>query len=66
MIANEAELQQAQEYLAGIEEALATLKRKIYPRSPERFAVMAEACVDEIARLRADIDEYTFAAKSNV
>ena len=59
MIANEAELQQTQEYLAGIEEALATLKGEIYPHSLERFAVMAEAYVDEIARLRAEIDEYT-------
>ena len=58
MIANDAELRQTREQLALLEEAIAELRRRVYPQSIDRFRLMAESYLDEVERLRNRIDEY--------
>lgn len=58
MIQNEEQLQQTRGALNDLESALAALKRDILPLNAARFAMMSETVVDEIRRLRGDIEEY--------
>ena len=59
MIQTDLELQQAVEQLQRMYVALASMHRDIFPRNPQKFALFAEGPQDEIAKLQADIDEYT-------
>jgi len=58
MIENDAQLQQTREVLQAIEAALAALKLRVEPSNPELFRAMAESYVDDILRLRGDIDAF--------
>ena len=58
MIQNEQQLKMTEEQLARLERALAGLKAEVYPKSPERFFLMAEAYVDEIRKFRQEIDDF--------
>jgi hypothetical protein len=58
MIYNEQELASTEAQLSRLERALAALKAAVYPKSPERFFLMAEAYVDEIQKLRQEIDDF--------
>jgi hypothetical protein len=62
MIENEAQLAQAREVLLAVETALGALKARVAPANPELFAVMAESYVEDIVRVRDEIDEYLGAA----
>ena len=59
MIQNDAELDQAVDCLKLMYRALASLRRDILSVNPQRFALFAEGPQDEIAKLQADIDDYT-------
>lgn len=58
MIENDAQLAQAREVLMALESSVAALKARVAPANPGLFSVMAESYVDEILRVRGDIDEY--------
>jgi hypothetical protein len=58
MIQNEGQLKLTETQLARLERALAALKAEVYPKSPERFFLLAEAYVDEIRKLRQEIDDF--------
>lgn len=57
MIQNDEQLKQTQEALAIVEHALAVLRREI-PVNSRRYALMAEGNIEDIWRLRRQIDEY--------
>ena len=50
---------QSRQVLASIEEALAALRARVEPVNPELFRAMSEDYVDDILRIRAEIDAYT-------
>lgn len=58
MIADERELSATRMQLSELESALIDLRDKVYSRSPDRYALLAESYANEIKRLRASIDEY--------
>ena len=58
MIQNDEQLKTTQEVLALMEHALASLRSEKSSMHPSRYAVMAEGPIDEIWRLRRQIDEY--------
>ena len=58
MIQNDEQLKPTQEALACMERALASLNRERPAMHPSRFALEAEGPIDEIWRLRRQIDEY--------
>ncbi len=55
-ICDDEELAMVQEQLTFIEHALATLRRHV--TNPRNFAICSEAYVDQIAELKAEIDNY--------
>lgn len=58
MIADERELSATCTQLRELETALVDLRSKVYSRSPDRYALLAESYAIEIKRLRASIDEF--------
>ena len=58
MIQNDEQLARTQKALACVERALAALRRESSSMHPSRFAVMAEGPIEDIWRLRRQIDEY--------
>jgi hypothetical protein len=56
--------------LGNVERALEDLRADVEPKNPRNFAIYAEAFVDQINLLKAEIDEYlarktAIAAKAN-
>ena len=58
MIQNDEQLKTTQECLALMEHALASLRREMPHMHPSRYAVLAEGPIEDIRRLRCQIDEY--------
>jgi hypothetical protein len=58
MISTDAEFEVVSQQLARAESALGAIRRDVLPLSRERYLLMAEAYVDQILALRAEIDEY--------
>ena len=58
MIHTDEQLRRNREALLHVEAALAALHRQQPDMHPNRFALMAEPVLDELHRLRAEIDEY--------
>lgn len=58
MIADQRELNATREQLTELETALVELHDKVYTRSPDRYALLAEGYAAQIKKLRAKVDEY--------
>jgi hypothetical protein len=58
MIENDKQLQQATEALGDLYRALASYRSKILRVNPRNYAVMAQGPLDEIRKIRGEIDEY--------
>jgi hypothetical protein len=58
MIQNDEQLKGTQEALAIVEQALAAIRSRRSSMHPSQFAVMAEGPIEDIWRLRRQIDEY--------
>ncbi len=58
MIQTDEQLRRTREALTCVEASLAALSRRRAEVHPARFALMAEPILDELHRLRAQIDEY--------
>jgi DNA anti-recombination protein RmuC len=58
MIDTDQQLRLVQEQLSRAEAALASLRETVRTKSEERYRLMAEAYVEQIRTLRAEIDEY--------
>ena len=58
MIQNDEQLKVTQECVALMEHALACLRREKSSMHPRTFAMMAEGPIQEIWKLRRQIDEY--------
>ena len=58
MIENDQQLQQATEALGDLYRALASYRSKILPANPRNYAVIAQGPLDEIRKIRAEIDDY--------
>ena len=58
MIQNDEQLENTQGALHHLELALASLRRDILPLNARNFALMAEGVIDDIWKLRGEIDEY--------
>ena len=58
MIQNDEQLKATQEALALMEHALAAIRSRRSSMHPSQFAVMTEGPVENIRRLRRQIDEY--------
>jgi hypothetical protein len=59
MIESDNQLNQAIEQLGRMYRALRALREEVRPKSEQWFAVMAEGPLDEIAKLREEIEAYT-------
>lgn len=64
MIQNDAQFHQTLEQLERMYHALAELRRDILPKNPSNFAILAEGPVEEIRRLREEVDVYSGATKA--
>jgi hypothetical protein len=58
MIQNEAELAQSMEQMERMYRALARLRSEVAPVSDAKFRLLAEGPIDEIRKLRREIDDY--------
>jgi hypothetical protein len=58
MIANEKQLRVSLQQLHQLLRALADVKRTVLKKNAKLFATMAEAYVDDIDRIRADVGDY--------
>jgi hypothetical protein len=58
MIENEAQLAQVRQVLLAAETSLAALRARVEPDNAGLFHAMAEPYVEDIVRIRAEIDEY--------
>jgi hypothetical protein len=58
MINTDAEFEVVSQQLSRAESALGAIRRDVLPLSRERYLLMAEAYVDQIVALRAEIDQY--------
>jgi hypothetical protein len=63
MIADENELRVSLQQMQNVIQALDDLRETVLPANPELFAVMSEGYIDQIARIRDEIDEYLFELK---
>jgi len=59
MNTTEAVLDQTVEQLERMNAALIALRRELLPRQPRKFAILAEGPLDEIRRLRDEIEHLT-------
>jgi len=64
MIKNDRELEIVREQIQRLVSALASLKRTTGHAGEKQFYVLAEGCVDQIAELQGDVDDYITAEKS--
>lgn len=58
MIENTDQLIQAIEQMGRMQRVLESFRHDILPKNPKNFAVFAEGPIDEIGKLRAEIDDY--------
>jgi len=58
MISGDKEFQKSLQQLERMYRALATLRAEVVPQSAANFQLLAEGPIDEINRLRREIDEY--------
>lgn len=58
MIQSTQEFEITREQLGKAELALASLREDVLPKSEAQYRLMAEAYIDMILKLRAEIDEY--------
>jgi hypothetical protein len=58
MIQNDAQMQQNLELIEGMYRAIAELRRRIAPLNYKNYLIMAEGPIEQIRRLRTEIDEY--------
>ena len=58
MIQNDQQFRRTRDALSHVEAALAALHRRKAEMHPSWYALMAEPILDELHRLRAQIDEY--------
>ncbi|MBI3821552.1 MAG: hypothetical protein HY289_02610 [Planctomycetes bacterium] len=58
MIRHDEDLAVQKELLGCLERALDDLRADVYPKNPRNFAIYAEGYIDEINKLKAEIDEY--------
>ena len=58
MITNEKELKVVLDQLKRVETALESIRREVKPKSEAKYELMAEAYVDQITELKAEIDAY--------
>jgi hypothetical protein len=58
VIHNDEQLRVVRSQLTLIEDALASLHRDVYPKNPRNYAILSEGYVEQILKLRADIDAY--------
>jgi hypothetical protein len=58
MIRNDEQLAVVREQLGRVERALDSLRADVEPKNPRNFAILAEAYVDQIRELNAEIQEY--------
>lgn len=58
MIASVEEFEITREQLGRAERALISLRKTVLPKNEARFRLMAEAHIEEIRNLRAEIDQY--------
>ena len=58
MIANEAELEQTRQNLAGVEAAIESLRKELMPDHETNFRVYAQPWLDFKAQFEADIQAY--------
>ena len=58
MIQNDEQLKGTQEALAIVEHMVAAIRRKKSSMHPSQFRVMVEGPIEDIRRLRREIDEY--------
>ena len=56
---NEAILTQTVEQLERLNEALSSLRRELLPGQPKKFAILAEGPLEDIRRLRDEIEQIT-------
>ncbi len=58
MIANHKQLRVSLQQLHRLLRALADLKRQVLKKNPKLFVIMAEAYVDDIDRIRAEVGTF--------
>ena len=58
MIANDEQFDIVREQIARLERALQSLAREVRPKNPRQFEIFAQGYVDQLATLRAQVDEY--------
>jgi hypothetical protein len=58
MIRNDEEFEVVLKQLRRAEEALAALRMDVLPKNKRNFEVFSEGYVDQIASLKADLDDY--------
>jgi hypothetical protein len=58
MIENTEQLDQAIEQMGRMQRILESYRVEILPKNPRNFAVFAEGPLDEIRKLREEIDQY--------
>ena len=56
---NEAILTQTVEQLERISESLSALRRELLPTQPKKFAILAEGPLEDMRRLRTEIEQLT-------
>jgi hypothetical protein len=66
MISNDEELLAALQAIGLMYRAMASLRKDVLPKSRQWFTLMAEGPVDEIRKLKEQIDEYTGLAAAQV
>lgn len=58
MIRTDRELQQTQAAIGFLEDSVAALEREVLPLNRSRFTLMAEPVIEQLASLRAEVEEY--------
>ena len=58
MIRNDAEMRVNLDLIEGMYRAIVALKRDIAPKNFTNYLILAEGPIEQIRRLRAEIDEY--------
>ena len=64
MISDEERLDVTLQQMMYLLRALDDIKQNVLPRNPQMFAMMAEGYVDQLARLREEIESYLAVTKS--
>lgn len=64
MIEDDAQLEQTRSVLGAVETSLAALRRRVEPVNAALFQAMAEDYVEDILRLRAEVDTYIGTAQA--